>query len=104
MRRLALHWLLAAALVLAQLGIFAHALSHLDRALRGHDGAVHHTDHKAETCLAFAAASGGAAASSALPLLVFGAPCAAPRLGLTDPLLPSLALDRFASRAPPVRS
>jgi hypothetical protein len=104
MRRLALHWFLAVALVVAQLGIQAHALSHLDQALHGHDGAIHQTDHKAEACLAFDAAAGGAATSSPLASVVADAECAAPGLGSADPLLPSFALDRFASRAPPLRS
>jgi hypothetical protein len=103
MRRLALHWFLAAALVVAQLGIQAHALSHLGEALYGHDGVAHHTDHKAEVCLAFDAAAGAAVTPSALPL-GGEAPHVIPRLGVADPLLPPLALARFAARAPPVRS
>jgi hypothetical protein len=102
-RRFALHWLLAVALVLAQLGIQAHALSHVGEALHGHDGPVKHADHDPASCLAFGAAAGGAAPSCALP---FGAeaPNAVPPLGSADPLLPSIALSRFASRAPPVHS
>jgi hypothetical protein len=103
MRRLALHWFLAVALVVAQLGIQAHALSHLEEALYESHGAVHHPDHEPEACLAFDAATGGALAASALPL-GGAAPVAVPGLGSADPLLPSLALARFASRAPPVRS
>ena len=68
MRRLALHWLLALALVVAQLGIHAHALSHLDKALHGYDGATHETGHDPASCLAFQAAAGAAVAPSGLTL------------------------------------
>ena len=60
MRRRALHWLLAAALVFAQLGVQAHALSHLGKALSGQDGTFQQTSHDPATCLAFEAAAGGA--------------------------------------------
>ena len=103
MRRLALHWLLAVALVLAQLGIQAHALSHAGAGLHGHDGPVQQSDHDPASCIAFGAAAGGAVPSSALPLGA-EAPHAVPALGFADPLLPSIALSRFASRAPPVQS
>jgi hypothetical protein len=103
MRRVALHWFLAVALVVAQLGIQWHALSHLEEARYEPLGAVHHPDHEPEFCLAFDAAAGGAVASSALPL-GGDAPGDVPGLGFADPLLPSFALERFASRAPPVRS
>ncbi len=94
------HWLLAAALVCAQLGIQAHALSHLDEALHGHDGAAHHPDHEAETCLAFEASAGASAVPA--PLALAGtAPASPPGLAPADPLLADLALTRFASRAPP---
>jgi hypothetical protein len=103
MRRLALHWLLALALVLAHVGVQVHALSHAGAALHGHDGPVQQSDHDPASCLAFGAAAGGAVASSALPLGT-EPPRAAPAVGSADPLLPSTALTRFASRAPPVRS
>ncbi len=103
MRRLALHGFLALALVVAQLGLHAHALSHLDEALYGQHGALHHPDHEPERCLAFDAAAGGAGAPAALPL-GGEAPRAFAGLASADPLLPSLALARFASRAPPFAS
>ena len=68
MRRLAARWLLAAALVVAQLGIHAHALSHLGNALSGHDGGIHQTKHDPASCLAFEAAAGAAVAPSGLIL------------------------------------
>jgi hypothetical protein len=100
MRRPVLHWLLAAALVLAQLGVQAHALSHAGKALHGQDGALQQSGHDPASCLAFDAAAGGAPASTALPL-VAEVPHAVPGLASADPLLPSTALARFASRAPP---
>ena len=101
MPRRALHWLLAAALVVAQFGIQAHALSHLAKALHAHDGTIQQTNDDPASCLAFDAAAGGAVAPSALPL---GAepPGSVTGLASADPLLPSLALTRFASRAPPL--
>lgn len=103
MRRRALHWLLAAALVFAQFGVHAHALSHLGKALNGPDGTLQQTGHDPASCLAFEAAAGGAATSSALPL-GGEAPRVVAGLAAFDPLLPSFALARFASRAPPVLS
>jgi hypothetical protein len=101
MRQLLARLFLAAALVAAQHGVYAHALSHLDEAIHGHDGDVQ-SDHGSEVCVAFASASGGAAGSGDASL-----PVDAPVHGLTtpplaDPLLPSPALTRFASRAPPL--
>jgi hypothetical protein len=92
---------LAAALVVAQHGVYAHALSHLDEARYGHDGGVP-AKHAPEVCVAFVAAAGGAVASSDPPLSAaapqdhFVGPAPA------DPLLAPLALTRFASRAPPL--
>lgn len=103
MRRFALHWFLAAALVVAQLGLHAHTLSHLDDARYGSDGWAHQTDHDPAACLAFDAAAGGAVAPAAFPL-VGEPPRAFAGPGSADPLLPSLALTRFASRAPPAHS
>src|SRR5262245_26267638 len=101
MRRRALHWLLAAALVFAQFGVQAHALSHLGKVLSGQDGTYQQTNHDPAACLAFEAAAGGAVTSAALSL-GGEAPHAVIGLASCDPLLPSLALARFASRAPPV--
>ncbi len=103
MRRLAAHWFLAVALVVAQYGVHAHALSHLDEALYGQDGGVP-PDHEPAVCVAFVAASGGAVASGELPLHVDAAPNGFVSPAPADPLLPPLALTRFASRAPPVAS
>jgi len=103
-RRLALHCFLALALVLAQLGIQAHALSHVGEGVHGHDGPVQQSDHDPASCLAFGAAAGGAVASFALPLGAEAPRAVAAALGFADPLLPSAALTRFASRAPPFRS
>jgi hypothetical protein len=103
-RRLVAHWFLAAALVVAQLGIQAHALSHLEEALYEPFGFLHHPDHEPELCLAFDAATGGAVAPSALSLGCAAPVATGPALGHADPLLPPRALERFASRAPPVRS
>jgi hypothetical protein len=100
MRRLAVHWLLAVALVVAQHGIFAHALSHLGQAAQGHDGGPP-AGHPPGVCLAFVAASGGALPSSDLPLAAEPAPNGCVAAVPTDPLLPPVALSRFASRAPP---
>ena len=100
MRRRILHWLLALALVAAQFGVQAHALSHLGKALYGQDGAVHQTGHDPASCLAFDAAAGAAVATSGL-ILGCEAPDAVASLASADPLLPSVALSRFASRAPP---
>jgi hypothetical protein len=103
MRRRAVHWFLAAALVFAQLGVHAHALSHLGKAAYGQDGAVPQTGHDRATCLAFDTAAGGTVAPSALTLCA-ETPDAIAGLASADPLLPSIALTRFASRAPPVLS
>jgi hypothetical protein len=103
MRRFALHWFLAAALVVAQLGLHAHTLSHLGDARYGSDGWVHQTDHDPAACLAFDAAAGGAVTPSAFAL-VGEAPRALAGPSAADPLLPSAALARFASRAPPAHS
>lgn len=101
MRRVAARCLLAVALVVAQYGVHAHALSHLEKVRSGHDAGAP-VNHAPEVCLAFIAASGGAPPASGLPLHTGAAPdaCAAP--APADPFLPSLALTRFASRAPPL--
>ena len=92
---------LAATLVLAQYGVFAHALSHLDKARYGNDGGVP-VGHAAEVCISFAAAASGAVASSGLPPHTHVAPRGFATSTPADPLLPALALTRFASRAPPL--
>jgi hypothetical protein len=92
---------LAAALVVAQYGVFAHALSHLGEAAYGHDGSVP-AGHAPEVCVAFGAASGGALPSNDLPLQTDAAPAACAAPAPADPFLPPLALTRFASRAPPL--
>ena len=103
MRRLAARWFLALALVFAQLGIHAHALSHLVDGLSGHDGRIQQTKHDPASCLAFEAAAGAADAPSSLPLGV-EPPATVAGLASADPLLPATALTRFASRAPPRHS
>jgi hypothetical protein len=100
MHRLAAHWLLAVALVVAQHGVYAHALSHLEEDLHGHDGDAK-VDHGRDVCAAFAAASGGAVGSNDAPLCAEAIPHGAAGPAAADPLLPSVALTRFASRAPP---
>jgi hypothetical protein len=92
---------LAAALVVSQYGVHAHALSHLDEALYGQDGGVP-PDHELEVCVAFVAASGGAATSPDPPLAAARAANGFVAAAPADPLLPPLALTRFASRAPPL--
>jgi hypothetical protein len=102
MRRLALRWLLALALVVAQFGVHAHALSHLGAALHGQDSGFQ-VDHDRELCVAFDAVAAGAGASGDLPR-AGPARCDVTAPGLADPLLRPLALTRFASRAPPLAS
>ena len=102
-RRVAAHWLLAAALVVAQHGVYAHALSHLEEDLYGDDGGAH-VDHGRDVCAAFAAASGGAVGAGELPPLAAAPPDHFVGSAPADPLLPPLALTRFASRAPPLGS
>jgi hypothetical protein len=96
MRRLAARWLLALALVVAQLGIHAHALSHL----YGNDGGGK-VNHGQNVCAAFTAGVGGAVGWGDLPLQADVPPDHVVAPAPADPLLPSLALTRFASRAPP---
>ena len=93
MRRRALHWLLAAALVFAQFGVQAHALSHLGKVLHGQDGTFQQTSHDPATCLAFEAAAGGAVTSAALPLG-----------GEAPHAVAGLAPDRSAPAVPRARS
>jgi hypothetical protein len=95
-RRLA-RLFLAAALVVAQYGVYAHALSHL----YGNDagGTVNHGQN---VCAAFTAGSGGAVGWGDLPLQADAPPDHVVAPAPADPLLPSLALTRFASRAPPL--
>jgi hypothetical protein len=103
MRRLAARWLLAVALVVAQHGVYAHALSHFEADLYGDDsGGL--LDHGQDVCAAFVSASGGAVGSGDPTLSGAPARCGAVGPDAADPLLPSLALTRFASRAPPLAS
>ena len=104
MRRSVLNWLLAAALVFAQLGVQAHALAHAGKVLQGQDGALQQSGHDPASCLAFDAAAGGALASFPSLPLAAEAPQGIPALACADPLLASTALARFASRAPPLHS
>jgi hypothetical protein len=101
------HWALALAVGLLAPGGYVHALAHLDRLDDGlaksqQDGgdAGVQTGHACELCAAYAAADGGATAPIAPPLVVLtGDPSVAKP---AEPSLPSLALTRFASRAPPL--
>jgi hypothetical protein len=101
MRQLLGRVLLAVALAVAQYGVYAHALSHFDEALHGHDGDAR-LDHDRGVCVGFAAVSGGALTSGDLRLDAHVAPQSRPGTRPTDPLLAPLALTRFASRAPPL--
>ena len=95
MRRLA-SLFLAVALVVAQHGVYAHALSHL----YGNDGGGK-VNHGQSVCAAFTAGSGGAVGWGDLPLQADAPPDHVVVPARADPLLPALALTRFASRAPP---
>lgn len=101
MRRLLPRLFLAAALVVAQHGVYAHALSHLEEDLYGNDGGAK-VNHGPDVCAAFTAGSGGAVGSGDLPLHADAPPDHFVAPAPADPLLPSLALTRFASRAPPL--
>ena len=101
MRQLLPRLFLAAALVVAQHGVHAHALSHLGKTPYGQDGGPP-ANHPAEVCLAFAAASGGAVGSGELPVCADAPPDHFSGPAPTNPLLAPLALTRFASRAPPL--
>ena len=102
-RRLIASWLLGVALVFAQHGVYVHALSHVGEALHGDEGQAP-ADHPREVCVAYAAASGAAPASCAPALSAEPVPIGRVAPAPADPLLPSLALTRFASRAPPPAS
>lgn len=101
MRRLLPRLFLAAALVVAQHGVLAHALSHVGKAPYGEDGGAP-ANHPAEVCVAFVAAAGGALPSGDLTLAADDVPPAVTAPAPADPFLPPLALTRFASRAPPL--
>jgi hypothetical protein len=96
-------WLLGVALVFAQHGVYVHALSHVGEALHGDEDHAP-ADHPREVCVAFTAASGAAPASCAPSLTAEPVPIGRVAPAPADPLLPSLALTRFASRAPPAAS
>jgi hypothetical protein len=87
MRQLLPRLFLAAALVVAQLGVHAHALSHLGRALHGQDGSPP-ASHPAELCVAFVAAASGALPAGDLPLAAAEVPDAVTAPAPTDPFLP----------------
>jgi hypothetical protein len=101
MRQLLSRLVLAAALVVAQHGVYAHALSHVGKTPYGQDGSTP-AKHPAAVCLAFVAAASGALPSGDLPLTADEAPAAVAAPAPADPFLPPLALTRFASRAPPL--
>jgi len=102
-RRLVASCLLGVALAFAQHGAYVHGLSHLDGTADGHDTHAP-ADHPREVCVAYAAASGAAAPSCVPPLAAAPVPIGRVAPAPADPLLPSLALTRFASRAPPAAS
>ena len=81
----------------------ACAVAPRQRAVRARRRRSSRPTHDPASCLAFEAAAGGAVAPSGLTL---GGepPDAVAGLASADPLLPSIALSRFASRAPPVLS
>jgi hypothetical protein len=105
MRRLLAHVLLAIALALAAPGAYAHALIHVGEALAGldrHDDAGgEHPEHYG--CALDAAYAGADALGSDVPPPIrLSAGAAAPVFPLSDRVLPCEALERFASRGPPV--
>lgn len=89
--------LLAAVLVLAQLGGLLHGLSHLGEHDRHEDGGPHAA---CEWCLAYAALEQGLSG----PPAVLPVPAAPPSLGraMPRPLIPHTPLP-YRSRAPPRR-
>ena len=101
MRQLLPRLFLAAALVVAQQGVLAHALSHLGKTPYGQDGGAP-AKHPVEVCVAFVAAGSGALPSGDLPLAAEKVPDALAAPAPADPFLPPIALTRFASRAPPL--
>ena len=103
MRKLAAHWLLAVAIAAFAPGGYVHWLSHLANApgkSEQRKSNAQAPQHACELCGAYAAADGGAAPAAAGALLVSPAATAVGRPA--EPLLPPLALTRFASRAPPL--
>ena len=99
------HWALALAVGLLVPVGYLHALAHLDHQDDGlaqtqEDGDPGVQSQAYELCAAYAAADGGATAPTGPPLAVLTgvAAVATP----AEPSLPSLALTRFASRAPPL--
>jgi hypothetical protein len=103
-RRLLAHLLLALALASAGPAAYAHGLTHLGEPLvaqhQADDGDEHESGHACELCAAFSGA-GALGTGPALPSIAVAsanAPAAQPR----DRLIPCEALERFASRAPPV--
>jgi hypothetical protein len=103
MRRLAAHWLLVLAIAALAPSGYVHALTHLgDELAKSHKNgdAAPQATHACALCASYAGADGGAVRAAAVPLLVL--PAATPLGRPAEPLLPSAALTRFASRAPPL--
>jgi hypothetical protein len=105
MRRLLGHLCLAAALALAAPGAYAHALIHVGEALAGlhqhEDAGDEHQEHYG--CALDAAFAGADALGSRIALSILpSAGVSAPAFSRSDRVLPCEALERFASRGPPV--
>ncbi len=102
-RRLLANLLLALSLTGAGPAAYAHSLTHLGEARDApeqHDGDKTQNVHPCELCAAFAGAGalGTAPELPAIALACADAPTAQPR----HRLIPCEALERFASRAPPL--
>ena len=105
MRRLLAHVCLALALALAAPGAYAHALTHVGEALAGldrHDDAGDEQPKPHGCALDAAFAGADALGSRVLPPILPSTGAVAPVLQLSDRVLPCEALERFASRGPPV--
>ena len=103
MRRFLANLLLALSLAGAGPAAYAHSLTHLGAARDAHQqqgGDKTQNAHPCELCAAFAGAGalGTAPEMSAIALACAGAPTAQPH----HRLIPCEALERFASRAPPL--
>lgn len=102
MRRLLAHWLLALAIAALAPNGYVHALTHLgDELAKSHEKGdpAAPAPHACALCVAYSAAD-GSPPPAAVPILVLSA--ATPVARPAEPLLPPLALTRFASRAPPL--
>jgi hypothetical protein len=102
MRRPLAHWLLALAIATLAPGGYVHALAHLGDELARNQPAKGDAkaQHACELCGAYATADGSAPPPAAQPLVELPATTSA--VAPVEPFLPSLALTRFASRAPPL--